>query len=122
MNVAKGTARLGAVAAVLFGVYLGIAALAFEDAAFKYGEAQERVYSSLGRQQTVRLQVQGFTDPLNRDAEVAGAANRVYVAKADYDRAVSTYNARASGWASLLLRVFPRAYPARLPYAREVWH
>ena len=81
--------------------------------------AQEKVYAALGRQQTTLLQVQGYTDALNRDAEIAGAANRVYVAKADYDHFVAEYNSDAN-YVQGFLRV-SHVFPARLPFAREVW-
>lgn len=81
--------------------------------------AQEKVYSAIGRQQTTLAQVQGFSDPLNRDAEIAGAANRVYVAKADYDHFVAEYNSDAS-YVQWFLRV-SHILPTRLPFAREVW-
>lgn len=84
--------------------------------------AQERVYAALGRQQTTLLQVQTFTDPLNRDAEIAGAANRVSVAKNDYNAAASGYNSLASTFLGHnLVRVFNNTFPARLPFAREIW-
>lgn len=81
--------------------------------------AQERVYAALGRQQATLSMVQGYTDPLNRDAEVAGAANRVYVARVNYDRLVSAYNSEASILYWFLRR--SRILPVSIPLAREVW-
>jgi len=83
--------------------------------------AQERVYSALGRQQTVLGMVRG-ADPLNAEAEIVGAANRVYVAKNDYDAAVTEYNSDATNIFGIpLVRVFPSTFPRRFPFAREVW-
>ena len=83
--------------------------------------AQEGVYTALGRQQTVLHQVQTFTDPLNRDAEVAGALNRVYVAKSDYDFAANRYNADTQGWFATHFRHY-LTYPQHVPLARDIWH
>lgn len=83
--------------------------------------AQERVYAALGRQQTVREMVRG-ADPLNVEAETVGSANRVYVAKNDYDAAVAEYNSDATNIFGIpLVRVFPGTFPKRFPFAREVW-
>lgn len=98
------------------GVVMGITLDSERDKALA---AQEKVYSAIGRQQTTLAQVQGFSDPLNRDAEIAGAANRVYVAKADYDHFVAEYNSDAS-YVQWFLRV-SHILPTRLPFAREVW-
>lgn len=97
----------------------GFVALNLDGDRDKVAEAQEKVYAALGRQQTIIASAPSISDPLNRDAEVAGAANRVYVAKNDYDHAVSVYNSDA-GDLSWVLRVFP-VFPLRFPYAREVW-
>lgn len=103
----------------LLAIAVGFMALTLDDDHDRVIAAQEKVYAALGRQQTTLLQVQTFTDPLNRDAEIAGAANRVYVAKADYDHFVAEYNSDASH-VQWFLRVFP-ILPTRLPFAREVW-
>jgi hypothetical protein len=83
--------------------------------------AQEKVFAAIGRQQTTLSQVRGFTDPLNRDAEIAGAANRVAVAKNDYDIAVARYNGDASDSLTRMVLQVHAFYPTRLPFAREVW-
>lgn len=95
--------------------------LMLDDERNKVVAAQERVYAALGRQQTVREMVRG-ADPLNAEAETVGAANRVYVAKNDYDAAVAEYNSDAASIFGIpLVRVFPGTFPKRLPFAREVW-
>jgi hypothetical protein len=96
------------------GVVMGITLDSERDKALA---AQEKVYSAIGRQQTTLSQT--YSDPLNRDAEVAGAANRVYVAKADYDHFVAEYNSDAN-YVQWFLRV-SHILPTRLPFAREVW-
>ena len=116
----RASAFCGSLMTVIFLTEAGCG-LMLDDEHDKVVAAQERVYAALGRQQTVREMVRG-ADPLNAEAETVGAANRVYVAKNDYDAAVSEYNSDATNIFGIpLVRVFPGTFPKRLPLAREVW-
>lgn len=120
-NALRAVLFMGALVALAWAVLVGITWGRLAER-FGFAEtAEERVYAALGRQQTVIAQARGFSDPPNRDAEIAGAANRVVVAREVYDRQAAEYNSLA---ASILGRtviwVFPR-YPARLPTARQIW-
>lgn len=116
----RASAFCGSLMTVIFLTEAGCGLMLYDEHD-KVVAAQERVYAALGRQQTVREMVRG-ADPLNAEAETVGAANRVYVAKNDYDAAVSEYNSDATNIFGIpLVRVFPGTFPKRLPFAREVW-
>lgn len=85
--------------------------------------AQERVFAALGRQQTQVAMAQGFSDPVQRDAEIAGSANRVYIAKSDYDIAVMAYREEITTFPSNLPHILLRRWvvPRHMPLAREIW-
>ena len=84
--------------------------------------SEERVYSAIGRRQVILQQVQMFSDPLNRDAEISGSENRVAVAKSNYDDAANRYNNEAQTRIAQNVLSSDHLLPHHVPLAREIWH
>ncbi|AUX24375.1 hypothetical protein SOCEGT47_049120 [Sorangium cellulosum] len=85
-------------------------------------EAQRRraqVENVVERRERTRARHEGAAPSPERDAELAGADNRVSIERRRYDEGASAYNALASGLSEqLAARLF--GLPARVPLSNEI--
>jgi len=82
-------------------------------------QKRAQVKNVLERQKKVERRVKELKPGPEKDAELAGAENRVRIERRRYDQAASKYNAKAGGvFASLCARLF--GLPPRLPLSNEV--
>jgi hypothetical protein len=81
--------------------------------------ARSQVANVIARREDVEKRVAGAAiDPRDKDAELAGAENRVAIEKRRYDEAAERYNARAATFPNDVWRIV-FAMPAHVPYSRE---
>ena len=110
---------LGGTVLVVLGVasYAGQASLRGQLSEVQRTRAQVRNVTE--RQQAVQQRHRDSSPSPDRDAELAGAENRVRIERARYDKAAATYNASAGGpFASLYAPLF--GLPTSVPLSNEV--
>ncbi|RKH25742.1 hypothetical protein D7V77_16710 [Corallococcus sp. CA041A] len=82
-------------------------------------QKRSQVRNVLERRETLHARLDQLTPGLNRDAEVAGADNRVAVEQRRYDERAAAYNASAASFpTSWVVRL--SGLPASLPLSSEV--
>jgi hypothetical protein len=82
-------------------------------------QARAQVRNVVERQQAVEARYRTLSESPEKDAELAGAENRVRIERKRYDEAVAQYNAAAGG-AAATLGAWLFALPRRMPFSNEV--
>ncbi|WP_437909748.1 hypothetical protein WME95_18830 [Sorangium sp. So ce327] len=111
-------AALSAIALVLGGLLLSARA-SLEQGRAEVERRRAQVENVVERRERTRARHEGAAPSPERDAELAGADNRVSIERRRYDEDASAYNALAAGLsAQLAARLF--GLPARVPLSNEI--
>ncbi|WP_433932710.1 hypothetical protein AB3662_00940 [Sorangium cellulosum] len=111
-------ASLAALALMLGGITL-LARASLEQARAEVQRRRAQVENVVERRERTRARHEGAAPSPERDAELAGADNRVSIERRRYDEDASAYNALASGLSEqLAARLF--RLPARVPLSNEI--
>ncbi|KYF72265.1 hypothetical protein [Sorangium cellulosum] len=111
-------AALAAIVLVLGGVILSARA-SLEQARAEVQRRRAQVENVVERRERTRARHEGAAPSPERDAELAGADNRVSIERRRHDEDASAYNALASGLSEqLAARLF--GLPTRVPLSNEI--
>ncbi|WP_437958343.1 hypothetical protein WME76_00940 [Sorangium sp. So ce119] len=111
-------AALAGIVLVLGGITLSARA-SLEQARAEVQRRRAQVENVVERRERTRARHEGAAPSPERDAELAGADNRVSIERRRYDEDASAYNALASGLSEqLAARLF--RLPARVPLSNEI--
>ncbi|WP_438017722.1 hypothetical protein WMF18_00865 [Sorangium sp. So ce315] len=111
-------AAVSAIALVLGGVLLSARA-SLEQARVEVERRRAQVENVVERRERTRARHEGAAPSPERDAELAGADNRVSIERRRYDQDAGAYNALASGLSEqLVAHLF--GLPARVPLSNEI--
>ncbi|KYF80760.1 hypothetical protein BE11_49815 [Sorangium cellulosum] len=120
-----GRRRLRWAGAALAGIVLVLGAItlsaraSLEQARAEVQRRRAQVENVVERRERTRARHEGAAPSPERDAELAGADNRVSIERRRYDEDASAYNALASGLSEqLAARLF--RLPARVPLSNEI--